>query len=86
MSKLKVTLSLDPGLLHIVDAAVKHDAATSRSAVVEEALRLWKIEQRRRSIEQAVEAYYRTRSPKELREDQQWATIASRAAKQAWED
>ncbi len=68
--KEKVTVSLDPELVHAVDQEVRVHHADSRSAVVEGALRLWQIEQQRHAIEQGVENYYRSRSHKEQREDQ----------------
>ena len=86
MSKSKVTLSLDRGLLGAVDEAVKHDIADSRSAAVEEAIRLWQLEQRRRRIEQEVEAYYRAQTPAEQWDDRAWARVAGRYAKRLWED
>lgn len=86
MSKSKVTLSLDQGLLGAVDEAVKHTLADSRSAVVEEAIRLWQLEQRRRRLEQGIEAYYQAQTPAEQREDRAWDRVAGRHAKDLWED
>lgn len=86
MSKLKVTLSLDPELVVAVDEAVKHEIADSRSAAVEEALRSWRLERRRRQLEREVEAYYRTQTEAERREDRAWARFASRQAQRLWEE
>lgn len=86
MSKSKVTLSLDRNLLGMVDDAVKHDIADSRSAVVEEAIRLWRLARRRQSIEREIEAYYRSQTATERREDRAWAALSSRHAKRLWED
>ena len=84
--KEKVTVSLDPELVNAVDQEVRAHHVDSRSAVVEDALRLWQVEQRRRAIEQGTEAYYRSRSQKEQQEDQAWARLATRHAKQLWDD
>lgn len=83
--KEKVTVSLDPQLVNAVDREVRVHHADSRSAVVEEALRLWQVEQRRRAIEQGTETYYRSRSQKEQREDQAWTRLATRHAKRLWD-
>ena len=85
-TKEKVTVSIDPELVDVVDQEVRTHHAGSRSAVVEEALRLWRIEQHRRAIEQGTEAYYRSRSPKEQQEDRQWTKFTSRYAKRFWDD
>ena len=86
MAKLKVTLSLDRGLLGAVDAAVKREVAESRSAAVEDALRVWQLEHKRHQLERAVEAYYRSLTAREQREDRAWSRWASRQAKRVWED
>ena len=83
--KEKVTISLDPELVDAVDQEVRAHYADSRSAVVEEALRLWRIEHQRRAIEHGIEAYYRSRSQKEQREDHAWARVASRHAHRLWD-
>ena len=84
--KEKVTVSIDPELVNAVDQEVRAHHAGSRSAVVEEALRLWQAEQQRHAIEQGTEAYYRSRSQKEQREDQAWTRLASRHAQRFWND
>ena len=84
--KEKVTMSLDPELVQAVDREVRARHANSRSAVMEEALRLWQAAQRRRAIEEGVETYYQTRSEKERREDRNWTRLASRQTKRLWND
>ena len=85
-AKEKVTVSIDPQLVAEVDREVQAHHAGSRSAIVEEALRLWRIEQMRREIERGVEEYYRSRSRKEEREDRAWSRHSSRQAKHLWDD
>ena len=86
MSKLKVTLSLEQELLGAVDEAVKHERADSRSAAVEEAIRLWQLEQKRRWVERETEAYYRAQTAVERREDRAWTKLSGRASKRFWEE
>ena len=84
--KEKVTVSIDPALVDAVDHEVRAHQVHYSSAVVEEALRLWQVEQQRHAIEQGTEAYYRSRSHKEQREDQAWARLATRHAKRLWDE
>ena len=84
--KEKLTVSLDPRLVDVIDQEIQAHHANSRSAVVEEALRLWRTKQHRQAIEQGVESYYQSRSRKEKQEDQTWARFASRQAKDLWND
>lgn len=86
VSKAKVTVSVERGLVSAVDEAVRHHEANSRSAVVEEALQLWRLEHKRMRLEQQVEQYYRSRGLRERQEDRAWATLASRQAKPLWEE
>ena len=85
-AKGKVTVSIDPELVEVVDRQVRAHHAGSRSAVVEEALRLWWLEQRRHAIEEGVAVYYRSRSRRERQEDQAWTRLASRTASRLWDD
>ncbi len=84
--KEKVTVSIDPDLMEVVDQEVRTHHAGSRSAVVEGALRLWRIEQQRRFIEAGVAEYYRSRSGRDQREDGAWTRLAGRHAKRLWDD
>lgn len=83
--KEKVTVSLDPELVHVVDREVRGHRAFSRSAVVEDALRLWRLEHQRQVIEQGVAAYYRARTPAEQQEDRHWSRVSSRQAAHRWD-
>ena len=84
--KEKVTVSLDPELVHAVDQEVRAHHVGSRSAVVEEALRLWQVEQQRHAIEEGTEAYNHSRSQKEQRQDKAWTRLATRHAKRLWDE
>ena len=84
--KEKITVSIDPELMETVDREVRAHHADSRSAIVEEALRLWRVEQRRQAIEQGVEAYYRSQSDTDRQEDRGWTRVAARSARRFWDD
>ena len=84
--KEKVTVSLDHDLVNIVDREVRAHRGGSRSAVIEEALRLWRVERQRCAIERGTEAYYRACSSKERREDQTWISLAGRHAERFWDE
>lgn len=85
-SKAKVTVSVERALVLAVDEAVRHHEADSRSAVMEQALQLWRLEQKRMRLEREVEEYYRSRSLKERSEDHEWARLTSHQAKRLWEE
>jgi Arc/MetJ-type ribon-helix-helix transcriptional regulator len=51
MSRIKVSLSLDPLLVRDVDAYVEAHEDTDRSKVVDEALQLWAAVQQRSAME-----------------------------------
>ena len=84
--KEKVTVSIDPDLVDAVDREVRAHHVGSRYAVVEEDLRLWQVEQQRHAIEEGTEAYYRSRSQKEQRQDKAWTRLATRHAKRLWDE
>ena len=84
--KAKVTLSLDAVLVATVDQQVRAHVAASRSAAVETALRCWQREHQQQAIEQGIEAYYRSCSTGDRREARAWSRLASRAARQLWND
>ncbi len=84
--KEKVTVSLDAELVKLVDQEVQAHHVGSRSGVVEEALRLWRLEKQRHAIEQGVVAYYQSRTLKEQREERAWTRLASRQAQRLWDD
>ena len=84
--KDKITVSIEPGLLQAIDLEIRSHHANSRSSVIEKAIRFWQLEQRRRAIEQQTEAYYRSRSKTEQKEDREWGRIAARQIKYLWND
>ncbi|MGA7874837.1 MAG: ribbon-helix-helix domain-containing protein [Desulfoferrobacter sp.] len=85
-AKVKVTASLNPGLVKQIDEFVKETNADSRSQLIEDALEKWCREQKRRKIEKQIEAYYLSLSNDERQEDRDWDQIAAESAASAWED
>ena len=57
-AKVKVTASLDPDLVKAIDGYLKESKARSRSQLIEDVIRSWHMEQKKRKIESAIEQYY----------------------------
>ena len=83
--KVKVTASLDSGLVKAMDHYLKESETRSRSKLIEDILRYWYKEQKRRKLEAQIEEYYLSLSREEQEEDQQWCDIAARSAHLLWE-
>ena len=78
--KIRVTATLDADIVKALDQAAKQHGVSSRSRALEAALVHWLREQRRRKIETEMEAYYRSLTPAEKRENREWTRFVSRAA------
>lgn len=83
--KVRVTATLDSNMVQALDQATKRYGLSSRSQALEVALMHWLREQRRQEIERDTEAYYRTLTAREKREDREWAEFASHAARRLWD-
>lgn len=83
--KSKITVTLSPDLVRQLDAFLHSPEAGSRSQLVEEALNLWLRDHAQQELERQMEAYYRSLSKAERKEDRQWTKIAARSAKRHWE-
>jgi len=77
--RLRVTASLNAGMIKALDELAKRRGLSSRSRALETALSYWLAEQERRRVEEEVEAYYRGRTDTEKREDKEWAAFSSRS-------
>lgn len=84
-TKSKITVTVSPDLVRQLDDLLQAPEAGSRSRLVEEALRHWLREHAQQALEHQTEAYYRSLSKAERKEDRQWAKIAARSAKHHWE-
>lgn len=82
--KDKVTVSIDSHLLQAIDAFVEEakQPGISRSAVFEQALRLWKQQSR-----DLFDALYYSSQAKALKEDNHsWSKVTTEAAKHLWKE
>jgi len=65
--KRRISVTIDAELLEAID-----QFADNRSAAIEEALRLWRIQQ----IENQLRQYYQHRSQADIQEEERWAALA----------
>lgn len=66
-NKRRVSVTIDADLLDAID-----QVSDNRSAVIEEALRLWRIQ----NINEQLRQYYQTQSQSDLDHERQWADLA----------
>jgi len=83
--KVRVTATIDQGMVEALDRAAKRRGLVSRSQALETALTHWLREQEQRDIEREIEAYYRSLTPAEKREHREWAEFSSRQAARLWD-
>lgn len=80
---VKVSVTVDRGLLNLVDHFVLHHEGITRSQVFDEALELWaKQLQRRSDIECYADFAKMTESERQTAED--WKKIQTESAKEIW--
>jgi len=84
--KVKVTASLDPGLVKAIDGYLKESKIRSRSQLIEDVIRSWLMEQKKRKLESEIEQYYLSLSDGERREDQEWTDIAAQSIHHLWKE
>jgi metal-responsive CopG/Arc/MetJ family transcriptional regulator len=84
--KAKITITLNPEIVHQLDALTKASKTKSRSRVVEEALSLLLREHAKRVLDRETEDYYRSLSIAERNEDRKWSKISALSAKHFWDD
>jgi len=78
LRKARVTMTIEPKTVVALDQAVQAHGFPSRSSALETALNYWLAQQKQHQIEREVEAYYRSLTTQEKREDKEWAEFASR--------
>ena len=81
MAKTKVSVTIEQSVLERVDRASK---GTSRSEIVERALKRWLNERRRLELEEEIARYYSERREDELAEDRSWAELSARQIGKTW--
>jgi hypothetical protein len=79
--KEKITVTVDPDLLRMVDAFVDQTRknGTSRSSVFEQALHLWK-----QAMRDDFDAAYYSQQAKTDADETSWTAISTEAAKHIW--
>lgn len=82
--KSRITITLSDDLVRQIDKLVDSPEASSRSQLVEEAVRRWLHDQTKEELERRTEEYYLSMSEAEHNEDRQWSKIAARSAKRLW--
>ncbi|MBS3917813.1 MAG: ribbon-helix-helix protein, CopG family [Deltaproteobacteria bacterium] len=82
--KAKITVTLSNDLVHQIDKLLDSPEASSRSQMVEEAVRRWLRDQAQKELERETEEYYLSLSKTERNDDQEWSRIAARSARRLW--
>lgn len=82
--KAKITITLGSDLVRQIDQLLDSPEASSRSQLIEEAVRHWLRDQAQKEIERQTEEYYLSLSKAERNEDQEWSKIAAHSAKRLW--
>ncbi len=85
LHKAKLTVTISGDIVNEIDEIAKEKGAP-RSQVMEEALRYWLLQTRKRAIEKDVTAYYLSLTEEEKKEDRTWARTSSESAKRTWRD
>jgi metal-responsive CopG/Arc/MetJ family transcriptional regulator len=83
--KTKVTVTLSRDLVRKLDELLEAPEASSRSQLVEEALRRWLYGQAKEELERQTEEYYYSLSEAERKEERQWSKVAAHSAKHLWD-
>jgi metal-responsive CopG/Arc/MetJ family transcriptional regulator len=83
--KAKITITLSPDLVRQLDELLDSPEASSRSQLVEEAVRQWLRDQTQKELERQTEEYYHSLSEAERKEDRQWSKITAHSARRLWD-
>ncbi len=85
LRKAKLTITISEDVANDINKFVK-EKGFPRSQVMEEMLREWIKEFKRKEIEKGIEAYYQSLDKEEKLEDKEWASMSSENAKMIWND
>lgn len=85
LHKAKLTVTISGDVVDQIDEIARGKGAP-RSQVMEEALRYWLRQTRKRAVEKDIEAYYLSLTEKEKKEDKEWMKITAESAKRTWDD
>jgi metal-responsive CopG/Arc/MetJ family transcriptional regulator len=82
--KAKITVTLSNDLVLQIDQLLDSPEASSRSQLIEEAVRRWLGDRAQKELERQTEEYYLSLSKAERNEDQEWSKLTARSAKRLW--
>lgn len=80
-AKLKVSVTIDQRVLR---EAERLAGDTTRSQLIERALAAWVRGRARAALDASIEAYYRTRTDDDARDDADWAAAGDEAVRTRW--
>lgn len=83
-SKVKITATIDPDVVSVIDTYLRKTKNYSRSKLIEDILRSWYTEQKRSEIEKKIKEHYLSLSEDEKKEDKEWTKIAAKSVKNLW--
>ena len=84
-AKISITTSLNSELVKFIDRFIKVKNQ-SRSQFIEDVLRKWCNEQKKKKLENQIEDYYLSLSREEREEDHQWSKITVQYTRKLWEE
>ena len=85
LHKAKLTVTISGDVVDQIDEIARGKGAP-RSQVMEEALRYWLRQTRKRAVEKDIEAYYLSLTEHEKKEDREWTKSAAESARRTWDD
>ena len=85
LHKAKLTVTISGDVVDQIDEIARGKGAP-RSQVMEEALRYWLRQTRKRAVEKDIEAYYLSLTDKEKKEDREWMKTTAESARRTWDD
>ncbi|GAB4416912.1 MAG: hypothetical protein OHK0032_12930 [Thermodesulfovibrionales bacterium] len=83
--KEKITITISGDVVGEIDK-IAEERKAPRSKVMEEILKDWLLNFRKRAIEREIEKYYLSLTDNEKKEDKRWTAVASESAKRTWDD
>jgi len=85
ISKIKISITLNQDVSKKLDE-IARKKEIPRSQAIEEILKEWMNDSRRKTIEDNIRNYYSSLSEEEKTEDKDWLRVAEKNAKGLWDD
>jgi len=85
ISKIKISITLNQDVSKKLDE-IARKKEIPRSQAIEEILKEWMNDSRRKTIEDNIRNYYSSLSEEEKKEDKDWLKVAEKNAKGLWDD